>query len=515
MAARSQRNVGSMEAQKDTNFEDHFIEAQNLQKILDDDSDIIYGLKGSGKTALCRALTEINKSNYLTTKFINLDNISFLQIHSALKALKDVTNREIINLSSKTWHNVLLLYGIESYSSLLREDDKLKDEITKLVKSKLHKSIDTNNRIHSFIENLILKIKELGHVSNEESPLGLTRSQFEEINKTFDDELLRVITLCSSNLVNEPKKILLCLDGFDSIIDHSEESRRAIFSGLVDAIYKCSKDPIISRHFCFKAFLPRELTEDIRIGHFDADKFIFNNHILKWSDQEFKELIKKRFAIFSKTKSNSFSDVWNEHLPEKIYNSVHAVEENTLDYILRHTLYRPRHLLIHLQYIFDEWDSKYSSPKVDPSFIPKVVCQTNSVLAELISTELEYAISGISSFLYSFHSISCTMDFSYFRERMKRMFGLSSIEEERILFDKLYNIGIIGFYKRAELQKKHKSSIGCHFAYSSGQANRKIFNSLDNDDIIVLSPVFQEYCGCNYSNYGYVFQRKPSDTLEK
>src|SRR4051794_20003857 len=99
MPIHSKRDLGAMEAQKDKNFENHFIEVQNLQKIIDSDSDIVYGLKGSGKTALCRALTEINKEYYLATKLINLDSISFLQIHTALKALKDTTNKEVVNIA--------------------------------------------------------------------------------------------------------------------------------------------------------------------------------------------------------------------------------------------------------------------------------------------------------------------------------------------------------------------------------------------------------------------------------
>ncbi len=513
MAVRSKRDLGSLEAQKDTNFENHFIEAQNLEKIIDDDSDIIYGLKGSGKTALCRALTELNKEKFLVTKFINLDSISFLQIHSALKALNETTNKEIINLSSKTWHNVLLLYSIEAFATILPDSDNLKDQIDNFVSKKLYKNKESNNRLFSFIEGLIQKIRDLGISTDDEAPLGLTRSQFEEINKEFDDELYELIKLCNQKLTYQTKKILVCLDGFDSIIDHSEESRMAIFSGLVDSIYKCSKDNFINTYFCFKAFLPRELTSDIRIRHFDADKFIFNNHTLNWTLTEFKELLKKRMASFSKTKSSNFLDIWYEHFPEKVYNSVHSVEENTLEYILRHTLYRPRHLLIQVQYLLDEWDSKYTSIRIDPSFIPKIVCQTNSILAELIATELEYAISGITPFLFSFHSVSSTMDFKYFKERMKRMFGLQTIDEERALFDKLFNIGIVGFFKKGDLKKKLNNSIGCYFSYSSGQASRKVYNSLDNEDIIVLSPVFQEYCGCDYSQYGFIFQKSPKVPL--
>jgi hypothetical protein len=507
MSSHSKRNLGAMEAQKDNNFENHFIEVQNLEKIIDNDSDIIYGLKGSGKTALCRALTELNKDIFFTTKLINLDSISFSQIHSALEALRSTTNKEVVNLASKTWHNVLLIYGIETYAESLPDNDDLKNKINAFVKKKKYTNTKSNNRIHTFLQNLIIKIRDLGFSSTDESPLGLTSGQFEEIDKTFDDELYELILESKKSLSHQNKKILLCLDGFDSIIDHTEESRKAIFSGLVDAIYKCSKDTFISDNFCFKAFLPRELTEDVRMIHFDADKFIFNSHYLNWAKREFEELLIKRLTPYSRTKSKSFTDIWNEHFPEKIYNSVHSTEENTFDYILRHTLYRPRHLLIHLQYIIDEWDLKYTSQKIHPSSIPKIVCQTNSKLSELISAELEYAINGITQFLHSFNSVSCTTEFSFFTSRMRKMFGIDTRENERKLFDKLYNIGIIGYYKKADLAKKKTNTMGCSFAYSSSLNNRQIFNSLDDEDIVVLSPIFQEYCGCDYSNYGIIYQK--------
>lgn len=504
MTRRSQRNLGAMEAQKDDNFQNHFIEVHNLEKIVDDDSDIVYGLKGSGKTALCRAITELNKDKFLATRFINLDSISFSQINAALEQLNKTTSKEIIKLSSKTWHNVLLIYGIETYADLLDDNSHLKKRIENFITKKKYYNTKSNNRLIIFISNLLNKIREVG-LDDDDSPLGLTVNQIEEIDKTFDDELHYILEECNKLLQLEEKKIILCLDGFDSIIDHTVESRRAIFSGLVDAVYKCSKDPVINKNFCFKAFLPRELTDSVRNIHFDADKHIFNTHYLNWTNTEFKELICKRLARYSK-RSRNFKDIWSEHMPEKVVNTVHNIEENTLEYILRHTLYRPRHVLIHLQCIFDEWDSRNSSQKVDPSFIPPLVSKTNIHLAELISAELEYTISGITQFLHSWNTFSCTISFAQFLNRMKKMFKVDTIDEQRILFDKLYNIGIIGFHRNTELRRSNK--IECSFAYAnSALGNRMVFNSLEENDIIALSPIFQEYCGCDNSEFGCIYHK--------
>ena len=57
------------------------------------------------------------------------------------------------------------------------------------------------------------------------------------------------------------------------IVDHSAESRRAIFAGLIDAIDKCSSDALFVNAFSFKAFLPQELTDEANAIVWDSDKF--------------------------------------------------------------------------------------------------------------------------------------------------------------------------------------------------------------------------------------------------
>lgn len=508
MSIRSARDLGAIEAQKDDNFEQHFIEIHQLNKIIDDDSDIIYGLKGSGKTALCRALTEINSSKFLDTKLINLDSISFSQIHDALERLQSTTHKEIVKLASKTWHNVLLIYGIEVCSQVLPNSDPLKEEITSFINRKKYASTKSNNRIISYINNFLINLKRIAIEEVEETPLGLTQTQLDEIDKTFDDEILSLLNKCKSRKIFTDKKILLCLDGFDSIIDHTPESRKAIFSGLVDTIYKLSKDPIVCKAFCFKAFLPRELTDEIRNVHFDADKFLLNTHFLYWNTPEFEQLINRRLSKYSKSKSNNFKDIWSEHMPEEVYNSAHNTKEKTFQYILRHTLHRPRHFLLQLQYIFDEWDSKYSATRIDPSFIPGIVAKTNTSLSALICSELEFIAPGITQFMHSWNATSCTMNFKDFRTKMNRMFGIQNIQDERKLFDNLFNMGIFGYYKHKDINSKQKNTIKFDFSYSGiNNQSRLLYNTLDDSDILALSPVFSEFCGCEISEFGIICQK--------
>src|SRR5690348_15062457 len=104
MARKSGRRFfGELDAAMDEHFKEHFIESLHLERLLSNESDIIYGSKGVGKTALRRALTEIHEPSYFSTKTIDLDQISFSQLHACLCKLKDTTQTEVPTLASNTW----------------------------------------------------------------------------------------------------------------------------------------------------------------------------------------------------------------------------------------------------------------------------------------------------------------------------------------------------------------------------------------------------------------------------
>ena len=61
--ARSQqrRFLGELDAAKDQYFKNHFVESLDIELLNTERSDIVFGAKGVGKTALRRALTELHK----------------------------------------------------------------------------------------------------------------------------------------------------------------------------------------------------------------------------------------------------------------------------------------------------------------------------------------------------------------------------------------------------------------------------------------------------------------------
>ena len=193
MPNRFKRDFGAIDAHKDDNFENHFIEVQSLEKIIDDDSDIIYGLKGSGKTALCRALTEIHQNKYHTTKVIDLDNISFSQIHAALEKFRITSNKEVVKLASNTWRNVLLLYALEAISEKELANSPLRRKIEILLTKGHYLSPKTNNRLIAFIQNLLTRVKNIGLAEPENNKFAKVDTLHLAISK-LSEYALKIFT---------------------------------------------------------------------------------------------------------------------------------------------------------------------------------------------------------------------------------------------------------------------------------------------------------------------------------
>lgn len=503
--AENRRFLGDLDAANDQHFENHFVESVYLRRILTNNSDVIYGSKGVGKTALRRALTEINSDHFFATKTIDLDQISFRMVHAQLSKITETTQTEIPRFAQNIWRNILTIYCLESVAEALPHDSGLRKKINQLLHKEGFAQADSNSRLLNLIEKIMDRLASLGTESDLDTPLGLPRRHYDMISK-FPSiaEVADLLIECSQGIKNSDKYVLICLDGLDSIQDHTREARKGIFfAGLIDAIHKSSKDNLLSHSFCFKAFLPQELASDARSIIWDADKFIQNTHYLRWSNEDFQNLLIKRLQIHSKVKGNNFSIIWNEFMPDKIRNDIHRKDENTYNYILRHTLFRPRQILTHLQNILDKWDEISNSFKVDPSFIPGVVANTNHELAGLVVNQLELQHPGLSSFMQSWNGLPNTMKVNDFQQRIKKYLLNAYSEELHTVFDDMYNYGIFGIASKTGLTKGSEQT-EFQFGFVRDKHRNNLHASVDSDSILAISPMFHEYCGCVPSEYGIV-----------
>jgi hypothetical protein len=501
------RPLGDPDAMQDKGFPEHFVSSGDLSAILNDSTMVIYGSKGSGKSALRRALTEINREAYCAAGTIDFDDISFAQVYSDLQKINQTTQAEIPLLARAAWRNVLALFVVELISDTLPDTHILRRRIRLFLSA--HRGLkapDTNNRLLAWIEKIFSRIEAYA-IDNEVTIAGLTPDQrMQAVEFPGVDGLGDLLKAAADHCRSLGKHALVCLDGFDSIVDHTPESRSAIFAGLIDAIDRNRSDPIYDGAICFKAFLPAELTEDAHLLLWDADKRPANfTHRLRWSIPEFHSFVAKRLAPFTKTKGTSFRENWDEIFPATVHNKIYDVEEDTFMYVLRHTLHRPRHALIQLQRILDEWDGKNGSTKVDPYFIAPVVARTNADLAEKTVDQLSRRLPSIYSFIWSFKNSAGVIQQGDFLQRLRKHFTPDrSLSEIDLVAKELYDLGLFGIALRDEERNRSERGVfQCRFG-SIGPRQRGRILQWEASDLIAISPMFHEFCGLKESNHGAI-----------
>jgi hypothetical protein len=505
LVKKIRRYLGSPDADRDNNFADHFVESRDLRRILSPSSDIIYGSKGVGKSALRRALSEIEKGFFFTTRSINLDPVSFAQVYEALKQLQITSRSEIANLARNLWMNVLAIFCLEAMSQAPQQkNEALAKKIIQFLNNENIRGVNANRQILGVIDRILALVAASAHENAPAGALGLTSKQRRLLGEfPYRKIIVDLLQECSAEIKPSGKVVAICLDGFDSIIDHTPEARRAIFSGLIDAIQKCSKDQRFGECFSFKAFLPQELADVARAISWDADKYVSYTHHIHWTISDFERFLARRLMVYSRTKSSDFETLWLEVFPDKVRNSAHKIDEQTFLYILRHTLYRPRQFLEHVQALLDAWDEEHDSLRIDPTFIPSIVSQTNRKLAEFTVAQLEIARSGMHAFAHTWRAQKnvCTVD--SLRVKIARSFSTSSAAEVNETLDLLFNFGIVGLSKTAASTSSCSAS-SFIFGCVSDQLIAGAHGMFESTDVVALNPMLHEYCGSVPSEYGAI-----------
>lgn len=493
-----------LSAEEDRNFGDHFVSTKYSHRISTAESDIIFGTKGSGKTALSITLSEFHKPEFLNTLIFDLDTLSFNRLLNNLTKLKDNVNEDISTVSRIAWKNALLNQSLLATIEKI-EDDILKDKIINILNHdgfiRNGKDIlDSDEKINSVLENLFTKIKNA--VFQNDPINSLTAAQSNTINKfPLNPDTSEVLNQLIDFIIDKNKKVLICVDGLDSISDHSFDSRNAIFTGLIDAIYHLRLDERISKAFIFKAFLPQELTIDAKIKIWDSDKHLHNTHYINWDSASLKEFISQRFKLKSKTGKDSFEDIWEEFMPEKIKNPVYNVEENAFEYILRHTLYRPRQLQNHIYIIIQRWiEQTGGESKIHPNFIPKTISENNVILAEQVAgQQLTKIYPNLIPFLKSWNKSSTSIEVGSFKERLGKYFK-DDFDTINKLFDEFYIFGLFGIAIDDSVPDYIKKSKKFHFSFVNDRLITSIHDTVDDNDIIAFAPIFRKFCGLKRNN---------------
>ncbi len=506
----SRRNLGSISAEFDERFHRHFVATPEFADLLSDQYMVVAGAKGSGKTAIMRALSDIDlyRDSYAAVYGVKFDGLKFGPLLKSIEMLNDASKQGEVAIARTTWQNVIAIFVLESVLQQKLVPKRERGEITNYLMTNGYLNAPASDKLIGHLERvwqLIVKLSS-DEGANVEPLLGLHARQ-QKVVSAFpsDPKLDRLLSSALEGIRLSGKRVLICLDGLDTVVEYTLKSRDLIFSGMIDAIYKYATDPRLKDAIVVKALIPKEITHGARKLLRDLDKIDQFMSSVHWDADNLGVFIRRRLEEYIKTKNRSFEEVWREFFPEKVRNDTHGQDEDSYQYILRHTLFRPRQLLLHVQNILNEWDARstHAPFKVDPTFIPKTVAKTNNKLAEYVVNELSLDFPRLDIFLKSLRGLPAVMPWAELKNRLERYFEVTADGINEV-FSGLYNYGFFGVPLSQSKSDGKQVTGQFTFGFMTRTAEQDVAGYMEDSSLIALAPVFVEYCGCKPSPVGII-----------
>jgi hypothetical protein len=299
--------------------------------------------------------------------------------------------------------------------------------------------------------------------------------------------------------------VIVILDGFDRLFPDPDLRKHVqqVFAGLVEAVYSLSIRADFEGRLVVKALIPHDRFVSMQLR--DMDKIRGTHKAIRWDMPLLKQFLARRINLLLGARSEDFQMLWTTILPEYVENSTYRLRESSFEYILRHTMWRPRHFQSHLNKI----KSKYPGQVIDQNMLKAAV--TESCVDTTRDFILEYQVEHphMEQFIMMFKRRRNILSFNEFGEIVKRALknydapGYWQFDEK---IEALYKIGFFGLVQsrpaRHQTQapsrytpprKPTVDPYWCNFYYSS-VVPQPILPLLENDSLIAIHPMFFEYC---------------------
>lgn len=394
-----------------------FVNTFYFEQIKSQESYILVGRKGSGKTTTKLYFHSSNRDTYKGIIELKIDALNLNEIYNYLFHAPYDGNRNLINdiqeiftyetVIEYIWVIYIILYSIYVVAC---EYKKTKSLLSPSQKREFRKSVD-------YINEILKKIHAKDRWKNGEYiSKTLYSYAMSNVYKFFDDVIKESrgderffisdihVQLNHDNLIEKvigkniiegfykglgecQRRILFTLDGFDVASDifrrnslsspPEEQEQRALFEirwisalmELVQDIKGKAANPVYKLlDICF--LLPKDLFMEI-LEH-NRDKYKYGTRFceISWTGMELAIMVRKRlealnnYPLSSKDKTEKLPEEIFDNILEKYYGSIPTKikvrtgsgREYTIDlflYMLRYTFWRPRELLMSLSLILN------------------------------------------------------------------------------------------------------------------------------------------------------------------
>jgi hypothetical protein len=494
--------------ERDTKFQDKWIEPAEVRNCLEHDCWIVTGEKGSGKSAIQRAMREIHRDEYYATPLVDFDKVTFGLLYENLQNLSRTTQLDSSVTLSNYWQYSIV---IELIRACVKKDPALYGDLLQEGRASRHGDMPLNKRLMYLFEESWNLVDDFTAARRSETSVtqanmvasgGLSSDLLHNLS-TFPlgPEYEKVKREFFGRVERNQHRVTLILDGFDTLItqDTKASSIHVIFSSLVDAILSLRKNEHLSSFIGIKALIPHD--RFINLSLRDSDKVGAMHTAIRWNHETLKEFVEKRIAITPKIRSGNFPSLWRQVFPETVPNAFYKLEEDSFQYVLRHTMFRPRQLQIHLAHLAHG----HSSVNIDPSMVPKSISESSLELARYFIDEYRLDHPNLERLILTFERKPNVMEFKIFREMVAtgiRRFHPSDDDvdvDERI--DVLYAIGLFGvirFVEQGDVEEQPyypptKESRRHYLDFFYRKPYSKVSSRLSDTSLVALHSIFVNF----------------------
>ena len=463
-----------------------------------------------GKSAIRRAIVEIYGKSYLATPVVDFDNVAFKALYENLLHFANTTKLSKTTTLSNFWQCSILIELVKSCAS---ECPNEYDEIQNILDIS-DSEITLSERLLQFMEKMWNKIDDYTRYPGP----GLKKSNYDKANLVasngltskfiselrcypLDNRFNEVIRRFFNKLSRNNHRVILILDGFDKLRNDGAPSDaiNLLFESLVDAILSIRSYRDLPEGFEIKAFIPHDRYLEISLR--DSDKVDTMHSAIRWYRDDLQGFLKKRLELTPKIQFGSFYFLWRQVMPEYVYNAVYKIEEDSFDYLVRHSMMRPRQLQVHLEHL----SNSYRDQIIDPKVVSKSISESCKQITQYYINEFSIDHPNLGRFIGSLHGKDNIFEYKTLVKITRdalRLYGNDySLEEVWKKVDVLYAMGLFGVVHYVESGQvtgdiycppsKESRRHYVDFFYKNPHPN--ISTMLVDDSLIAIHPIFYDY----------------------
>jgi hypothetical protein len=497
---------------RDKHFAEKWVEPDEIKKCLRSDNWIITGEKGAGKTAIRKALVEIYGNEFFAAPVVDFNDISFKVLNDHLIELANTTKVSKTATLSHFWQYAIV---VEAMVAAARKNyERYGDLIDRIPADRAN--IAMNERLMRLIEEVWNRIDEFTGTRNARSrrsgrpkanlvaSSGLTAKLIQQLSKfPLDPEFEAIKRAFFERIEGKNDRIVLILDGFDRLKNDGgrSDATKLIFASLIDSVYAIHADPHLPPSFQIKAFMPHDRYLSLPLR--DSDKIDTMHVSIRWTRDTLQAFLKRRLELTKNINHYStFVATWRQVMPDTIRNATYQIDEDSFDYLARHTMLRPRQMQIHLEQLATDYYDK----NIDPSMVPAAVGEASKKIAKYFVDEFKTDYPYLSKFISSLHRQNNVMEYREFSKLVEG--GLAKFHKNgdapdfEDMIDTLYAMGFFGVLNFVE-PGRELPGVYCppskesrrHFVdFFFKSPHPSVSGTLQDTSVVALHPVFTDYC---------------------